>query len=110
MRVRVHSATSPGAPSPPWGDAPQVAAVVSLRDGWHWRGGGDSSGAGVVGKALDAATLQDFCRAAGLSGFKLPRVCLAWETLPRTSSGKVRKLEVARLIQQWQQAGIRSKL
>lgn len=83
----------------------QVAALVQL----HYDYKSKFSPAGQQ-QAINSATLPDsesellqtlkaFCKAAGLSGFKLPRRILCQtEPLPVNASGKVLKTEVLALI------------
>ncbi|GBF96919.1 hypothetical protein Rsub_08999 [Raphidocelis subcapitata] len=72
-----------------------VAAAVVLRPGWAWReelGGSTATNAAAGGRRLvTPAELQQHCRAAGLTAFKLPRRVAVLAELPRNSSGKVVK-------------------
>lgn len=56
-------------------------------------GGGNQTGSGQDGRAVDGHVLQQHCRAAGLAGFKLPRVFLlcdaASASAPPAGSGRV---------------------
>jgi long-chain acyl-CoA synthetase len=84
----------------------QVAAAVVLRPPWVGGSGvlrlpADSGDAQACAgaqqqqqqqqEALSLAALQQHCRAAGLSPFKLPRVVATTAQLPLNSSGKVVK-------------------
>ncbi|KAI8465260.1 MAG: hypothetical protein J3K34DRAFT_525487 [Monoraphidium minutum] len=71
-----------------------VAAAVVLRPGWSWRGEGAAGGP----RGLGARQLQDYCRAAGLTPYKLPRRLAPLPELPRNSSGKVVKPAVRELL------------
>jgi acyl-activating enzyme 14 len=89
----------------------QVAAAVVLRDGWHWQEAGDGlqqqqqqQQQGLQQQVVDVAVLQQHCRAAGLSAYKLPRVIVQLQGLPLNSSGKVVKAAVReQMLQQQQQ-------
>jgi acyl-CoA synthetase (AMP-forming)/AMP-acid ligase II len=61
-----------GVPDAEWGEA--VKAVVELKSG----------------KAVEAATLQEICRAA-LAGYKTPKSIEFWTEIPRSPVGKVLK-------------------
>jgi acyl-CoA synthetase (AMP-forming)/AMP-acid ligase II len=65
-----------GRTDPEWGEA--VVAVVVARDGC----------------AIDAEALRTHC-AARLAGFKIPKAIRFAHDLPRTSSGKLRRRELA---------------
>jgi acyl-coenzyme A synthetase/AMP-(fatty) acid ligase len=78
--------------------AEQVAAAVVLRPGWAWHeelGSSLTANTGTNGqREVTPADLQQHCRAAGLTAFKLPRRVAAFAELPRNSSGKVVKAAV----------------
>ena len=76
----------------------RVAAAVVVAPGWTWSDTedkmDDDDGGGVVSGGL----LQQHCRSAGLSGFKLPRTVVAMEELPRNATGKVLKPQVRSML------------
>ena len=83
----------------------QVAALVQLHNDYGSRfflpgQQQASNGAILVNSESELLqTLQAFCKAAGLSGFKLPRRIFGQtEPLPVNASGKVLKSEVLALI------------
>jgi acyl-activating enzyme 14 len=94
----------------------QVAAAVVLQPGWGWGDAGtvllpqqqphDSQAAGRNAPqqqqcgVLTAAVLQQHCRDALLSPFKLPRVVVCAQQLPLNSSGKVVKAWLKQQVQQ----------
>ncbi|KAF6263257.1 hypothetical protein COO60DRAFT_1267638 [Scenedesmus sp. NREL 46B-D3] len=81
----------------------QVAAAVVLRQGWTWQEAGDVQQQQQQ-QVLSQVTLQQHCRAGGLSAYKLPRVVVQLQGLPLNSSGKVVKAVVRQqLVQQQQQ-------
>jgi acyl-coenzyme A synthetase/AMP-(fatty) acid ligase len=47
---------------------------------------------------VTGAQLQEHCRSAGLTPFKLPRHLVTLPELPRNSSGKVIKLQLRKLL------------
>lgn len=117
-----------GLPSARLGEV--VAAAVVIKAGWAWQGPPctvllpgaaiaplpprcQQSGASGGGVEVDAWELQRHCRAAGLAGFKLPRVLGAVASLPRNATGKVVKAavreELGRL-QEQRQEGARARL
>ena len=70
-----------GAPHPVWGES--VTAIVELRPG----------------RSATETELRDFSR-AHIAGFKCPKQFLFLPTLPRTASGKVKRAELRRSLQQ----------
>jgi acyl-activating enzyme 14 len=96
----------------------QVAAAVVLQPGWGWRDAAtvllpqqqqqqhDSQAAAQNAPQqqqcgfLTAAELQQHCRAALLSPYKLPRVVVCAQQLPLNSSGKVVKAQLKQQAQQ----------
>mmetsp|Transcript_17108 Transcript_17108/g.51177 ORF Transcript_17108/g.51177 Transcript_17108/m.51177 type:complete len:379 (-) Transcript_17108:81-1217(-) len=101
----------------------QVAALVQIQDDCSsWPGTILPRQQQIPSDAPEAPdptflqTLQAFCRAAGLSGFKVPRVILGQtDPLPINASGKLVKADVSRLIRsaqlRWQYSeGPRSRL
>jgi acyl-activating enzyme 14 len=105
----------------------QVAAAVVLQPGWVWADAGSvlqiqqpmqqlqtqppppqqlqqphpqpSQQQQQHGRVVSAAGLQQHCRSAGLSPYKLPRVVVCTQQLPLNSSGKVLKLELKQQVQ-----------
>ena len=76
--------------------AVEEACVVGMADE-EW---GHRVAAAIVSRESDRATTADllaFCRAR-LAGYKLPRHIVFVESLPRTSSGKVRRSAVAEFL------------
>ena len=92
-----------GIPHPRFGE--QVAAVLSLdrKSMWHGPTLGVASGMSHA-QLVTPASVQDFCRQASLSAYKLPRViAVQYEPLPVNASGKVLKLKLRHaLLQQHQ--------
>jgi acyl-CoA synthetase (AMP-forming)/AMP-acid ligase II len=104
----VAAAAAAGLPDARLGE--RVSALVVLRPGYAWAGGGGGASGGGAGggeaggggsagptpaeRALDAEALVRFCRGAGLSGFKLPRSLAAVAALPTNSAGKVLRADV----------------
>jgi acyl-activating enzyme 14 len=92
----------------------QVAAAVVLREGWSWQEAGNSQQQHPQQQhqlqlqqqqqVMNQAVLQQHCRSAGLSAYKLPRVVMQLQGLPLNSSGKVVKAAVReQMVQQQQQ-------
>ena len=80
----------------------QVAAVVQLQPRWSW------TGPGLPGQVLQQTegavtvslvALQQHCRQAGLSPYKLPRAAFASQApLPMNASGKLLKQQLKQLL------------
>lgn len=111
----VAAAAVVGLPHPRLGE--QVAAGVVLKQGWTWGTGSEAHEQKVdqpgqqpcVGpqqqqqQCLSQAILQQHCRSAGLSPYKLPRVVVLLQALPLNSSGKVVKAVIRQQILHRQQ-------
>jgi len=122
-RARALTADQPLSLTPPNLTDDQVAAAVVLRAGWTWQGetssssssSSSSSAAAAAentapasaaaaaasasgGSSLTLAQLQEHCRAAGLTAYKLPRRVAAVQELPRNSGGKVVKPTVQNML------------
>ena len=81
----------------------QVAAVLSLDRRYSWTGAILSvpTETSVPAQPVTLASVQDFCRRANLSPYKLPRLIVAqYEPLPLNASGKVMKPELKRALLQ----------
>lgn len=85
----------------------RVAAAVVLSDRWQWKGpkvqfvgfsGDDLELNSVDNCVIDGTALQRHCRSGGLAGFKLPRMIIAMESLPRNATGKVVKPQLKALL------------
>ena len=80
----------------------QVTAVVQLQPGWAWTGPGlpgqmlqQTEG----GETVSLVALQQHCRQAGLSPYKLPRAAFASQVpLPMNASGKILKQQLKQLL------------
>jgi acyl-CoA synthetase (AMP-forming)/AMP-acid ligase II len=84
----------------------QVAAAVVLREGWKWQEADNiqqQQQQQQQQQVLSEADLQQHCRSAGLSAYKLPRVIVQLQGLPLNSSGKIMKVAVREQVLQLQQ-------
>ncbi|KAL3157069.1 hypothetical protein ABBQ38_001316 [Trebouxia sp. C0009 RCD-2024] len=75
----------------------QVAAVLRLDRKFTWTGSmlGETNASAIAAQPVTMAGVQDFCRQASLSSYKLPRViAVQYEPLPVNASGKVLKLKL----------------
>jgi acyl-activating enzyme 14 len=90
----VRAAVVVGVPDARLGE--RVAALLVLQEGWRWREPGregQQPGPGGAGRSIGPVQLLQHLRAAGLSGYKAPRLMAAAASLPLNSSGKVVRAE-----------------
>eukprot|EP00891_Asterochloris_glomerata_P001619 jgi/Astpho2/1619/fgenesh1_pm.00028_%23_11_t len=80
----------------------QVTAVVQLQPGWAWTGPqlpGQMLQQAEQAETISLEALQQHCRQAGLSPYKLPRAAFATQApLPMNASGKVLKHQLKQLL------------
>jgi acyl-activating enzyme 14 len=109
----------------------KVAVLLVLQEGWAWQQGQgqqqqgqdrvwqqrqqqgpqDTSSCALPAGSISAADLAEHCRAAGLSGYKVPRAVAVAPGLPLNSSGKVvRSMARDMVMLQLGMAPVRSRL